>query len=142
MTLRQRRDYLKRENAKYSNFLNDVPREDWPDSMPPRLERVLRSSKFLVQIFNEATGKRLSVNRTTLKPGSDQQWDDDISWEELQEIKRECGYGERQAIEMYPADSDIVNVANMRHLWILTAPVTVGWLKRDSVSRVASEVMA
>ena len=34
------------------------------------------------------------------------------------EAKRR-GCGARDAVEVYPADADVVNVANMRHLWLV-----------------------
>lgn len=83
------------------------------------------SRDFLVQVFLEKRAIRLSVNRTTIQ--SDGRWSDRITWDELQAIKREVGYGDRFAVEIYPADRDLVNVANMRHLWILRDPLGIGW---------------
>jgi hypothetical protein len=54
-------------------------------------------------------------------------WADGITWDTLQLLKRECGHGERWAVEVYPPDTDIVNVANMRHLWLLRAPPPFGF---------------
>lgn len=85
------------------------------------------SRNYLVQCYEEHHGvMRLSINRTSRNKGN---WNDKITWDELQQIKRECGFGERYAIEIYPQDSEIVNVANMRHLWILPMPLPIGWRK-------------
>lgn len=46
-------------------------------------------------------------------------YEQNITWDELMELKRQAGYGHRLAIEFYPPDADIVNVANMRHLFII-----------------------
>jgi hypothetical protein len=35
--------------------------------------------------------------------------------------------GDKDAVEIYPADKDIVNVANMRHLIVLPAPFPYTW---------------
>lgn len=79
---------------------------------------VFRSRDFLVQIFPATESiVRMSVNRTELR--QDGRWSDEISWDELQRLKAEAGYGDLDAIEIYPPDKDVVNVANMRHLWIL-----------------------
>ena len=67
---------------------------------------------------------RLSINRTLL---SGERWEDGITWDELQSIKMQCGYGDFDAMEIYPADRDIVNVANMRHLWIMASPLKNAW---------------
>ena len=56
-------------------------------------------------------------------------WLDGISWDQLMALKRHIGYGELYAIEIFPRDTDIVNVANMRHLWILREPLSIGWFK-------------
>lgn len=44
---------------------------------------------------------------------------DGITWDELQLVKNEQGYGNRFAIEVYPPDNRVVYEINMRHLWIL-----------------------
>lgn len=83
---------------------------------------------FLVQEFQEDEGViRLTVNTTSI--GSSGRWKDGISWDALQEIKSVVGYGDRDAVEIYPRDSDVVNVANMRHLWIMPDPISFAWRK-------------
>jgi hypothetical protein len=69
---------------------------------------------------------RLSVCRTSL---AGDRWQDGITWDELQRLKRECGYGDADAIEVFPADTDVVNVANMRHLWVMADPIACAWRK-------------
>ncbi len=118
--------HLALENARQTITLSPVPPEKWPHR-PAGLKEVWRNQKFLVQVFEEPGGvERLSVIRSIRTAG---EWADGIPWEELQQLKRECGRGGRWAVEMYPADSDVVNVANMRHLWVLPAPPMVGWRK-------------
>lgn len=80
-----------------------------------------------MQAFDEGNAIRLSVNRTTL--GDNGRWVENITWDELQELKRQCGFGDWYAIEVYPRDKDVVNVANMRHLWVLQESLNVGWVK-------------
>ncbi|HID9686324.1 TPA: DUF7694 domain-containing protein [Citrobacter amalonaticus] len=70
---------------------------------------------------------RLTVNTTSI--ASSGRWKDGISWDALQEIKSAVGYGDRDAVEIYPRDSDVVNVANMRHLWITPEPISFAWRK-------------
>lgn len=126
-TTRAQRRQLERENARYPTALKIVPREDWPNPAAPQL-RVLRSRDFLVQEFaaDSPAAVRLSVCRTSL---AGDRWQDGITWDELQRLKRECGYGDRDAIEVFPADVDVVNVANMRHLWVMAEPVPCAWRK-------------
>jgi hypothetical protein len=112
---------MKRDNLAWPVELAPVPSVDWPAIEYGRAIRVdvLRSRGFLVQVFGEdAQMLRLSVNRT--------EWDErqnrfreDITWDDLQRLKAEAGYADRVAIEVFPPERLIVNVANMRHLWIL-----------------------
>ena len=46
-----------------------------------------------------------------------------ISWEELQEIKNLVLGEYVVAVEVYPAQSDVVDELNMRHLWVLNSGV-------------------
>lgn len=124
---------LKAENAKQPAELVEIPRERWPDSVTgdTRL-RVWRSKAFLVQEFSTSASSpftagivRLSVCRTQMLPNG--RWQEGISWDELQTIKNACGYADRDAVEVYPAEGDVVNVANMRHLWVLPFPLQFAW---------------
>ena len=127
-TTRAIRQRLKTGNKKQPKTLMPVPFSEWPKSKgAEKITGVFRSQEFLVQEFQEGKNIRLSINRTEMK--TDGRWSDNISWDELQEIKRQVGYGDRYAVEVYPKDKDVINVANMRHLWILPGPLKIGWTK-------------
>lgn len=126
--------YAREESAKRPVRLTEIPREQWPrypnPAHPPT--HVWISGKYLVQMFDEeplngVDTRRISVNRVTLQQGG--RWAEGLSWEELQDIKREIGFGDWYGVEIYPRDKDVVNVANMRHLWLLAAPLQLGWFK-------------
>lgn len=120
---RQERKALERENLRWPEHLVPVGAGAHPSE---KFTRVLRSRRFLVQEFVEPGGiVRLSINRTTLR--GDGRWDDGITWDELQRLKAEAGYGDRFAVEVYPADGDVVNEGNLRHLWILPEPLAFAW---------------
>lgn len=129
-TSRAERRYLAAENRKQSAVLSRVPEEQIPrENSPIPRERqpveVWRSQEFLVQVFNAGGGiERLSVIRSR---HDGENWGQDISWEDLQRLKSECGRGERDAVEIFPRDGDVVNVANMRHLWVLPGPLPFAW---------------
>jgi hypothetical protein len=129
VTTREQRRQLDRENAKLPTALQEVPRSQWPSQWPdtkaPQLS-VWRSRTFLVQVFSAPAPAiaRLSINRTSL---DGTRWAEGIEWEELQRLKGECGYGAHDAVEVYPPDRDVVNVANMRHLWVLAEPLAFAW---------------
>ena len=124
-TNRAQRRQLAKENMKQPVILQEIPRSQWPNQAGEQ-KRVLRSRDFLVQEFSADLPAivRLSINRTLL---SGERWEDGITWDELQSIKMQCGYGDFDAMEIYPADRDIVNVANMRHLWIMASPLKNAW---------------
>lgn len=129
VTTREQRRELARQNAKLPLTLQLVPRHEWPEHLQSApIRRVWRSRSYLVQEYIEAApvSVRLSILRTTLDPQAGR-WVDGITWDELQRIKREVGYGDRDAVEIYPADRDVVNVANLRHLWVLAEPVPFAW---------------
>lgn len=119
--------YLRQENRKFPAHLVSVPRDKWPTHLrSAKLTECWRSNTYLVQVHAEENGiERLSICKTILR--DDGQYDDKIPWEILQRLKSECGRGDKCAVEVYPPDSQIVNVANMRHLWILPEPPAFMW---------------
>lgn len=130
---REMRRNLKRENAKLPENLVSIPPEQWPNvdhKRPP--STVWRSRYFVVLEFNEISSlgpvKRLTVAKSIMQ--SNGRWEDGISWDELQDIKRQVGLGNHYAIEVFPRDRDVVNVANMRHLWVLSSPLDIGWFNQ------------
>lgn len=89
-----------------------------------------RSRDFLCQVFIDGYQTQLSVNRTDLDNNGN--WKADISWEELQWIKDSVGYADFDAVEVHPKKRDIVNVANMRHLFILNESLPFIWRKKET----------
>lgn len=127
---REQRRQLERNNQRYPDALMLLPREKWLHMAHENHIEVWRSRGFLMQVFQEDGGiVRLTVCRTALD-GND--WMAEISWEDLQRLKRECGRGHLDAVEVFPADIDIVNVANLRHLWVLPEPVKFAWRRNGS----------
>jgi hypothetical protein len=111
-----------------------VPESEWPKLRPDDVTMlaVWRSRAYLVQMFSApplgaVTVRRLSVNRVTL--GSDGRWDQNIPWDDLQRLKHQTGHGDWYAVEVYPPDRHVINVANMRHLWLLAEPLAIGWTR-------------
>lgn len=111
--------------ATLPDHLQQVPRDDWPEhpipgsSMPVEVWR----SRWFVALIYEAPGggHRISVQRTNRADG--------ISWDELMAVKREIGRGQEVAVELYPPDDHVKNVANMRHLWTLPEMPVWAWRK-------------
>lgn len=129
MNRHQRRtigQHLRKESAKQPDYLISVPRSEWPRP-EPGLMALWRSSRFLVQVYEDpgVDALRLSVCRTVIN--GEGRWEDNITWDELQEIKNQCGYGHCDAVEIYPREKDVINVANMRHLWVVANPIAFAW---------------
>lgn len=124
-TTRAQRRQLERESAKWPSALKNIHRHEWPNQDGPQL-RVLRSRDYLVQEF-DGTGPvlvRLSINITATDGA---RWKDGIQWEDLQRLKAEAGYPFHDAVEVFPSALDVVNVANMRHLWVMRDKLPFAW---------------
>ena len=54
-------------------------------------------------------------------------------WRHFQQIKNEIAGEEREAVEIYPAESRKVDTSNKWHLWVLPEgeKVNLGWKDRD-----------
>lgn len=123
---------MRRQASAWPRELTEIPESEWPYREPGKRPRaVWRSREFLVQAYDERRFagievRRLSVDRVEVDVGG--HWAAEIGWDELQRVKRESGHGDWYALEVYPRDRDIVNVANMRHLWLLAEPLSIGWV--------------
>ena len=78
--------------------------------------------------------ERLVISKTTFNEDGTG-WEGDIAWDELQELKSQCGRGDRLAIEVFPKDENIVRKGNYRHLWVLPESLPYVWAsKRENLS--------
>jgi hypothetical protein len=124
--------HLYKANRLFGDKFTEVPARLWPPdewAAQGRRLRVWRNKDFLVQEFDEfRNGKlfrRISVNRTMIDDRGS--WLDGLTWDQLQMIKNEIGYGTAWAVEIFPPVDHVVNVANMRHLWIVDQKPDVAW---------------
>lgn len=115
-----RRDFQK-ENRKRGSTLVEV------HSSETNPIRALGSRFFFVQVYRDNGFIRLSINRSELD--NDGNWRADITWDELMRCKIEAGYGDKWAVEVYPPTEAVVNVANMRHLFLLDEAPEFAWKK-------------
>lgn len=94
-----------------------------------KLIEVWRSRYYLCQIYEAKNGiERLSICRPEVDT-TNRRWRDGLTWDELMLVKKEVGRGEKWAVEVLPAESDIVNVANMRHVFCLNEAPVFAWKK-------------
>jgi hypothetical protein len=80
---------------------------------------VFQSEDFTVQCFNvDENVIRLAINRNPVAQMS-LSYPDGIDREELKAIIKALGFGDRYGVEIYPPKRSILNVMNVRHLWLL-----------------------
>lgn len=83
--------------------------------MPPWLEDVWMDDKVMVMTTTRQTewGKvlHLIVRRHDLQPVR--------SWSTMQRVKNAVAGPDRTAVEVYPAEGELVDDANLYHLWVL-----------------------
>lgn len=116
---------LRQESSRYGRRFVDIDTGDLhPDRAP--LVRALRNKDWLIQIFDDQGHTRLTVCRARLAPNG-QRWAEGITWDELMWLKAEAGYAAAWCVEVYPPDNEVIDVANMRHLWVLPEPPAYGW---------------
>lgn len=114
--LKEVRRYIETESKKYpANSFLEIPLPDHHRGQNG-LIKAMRSRDYLVQVYVDKGAIRFSVNSVRIK--DDGHWEEGISWDTLMSIKRQLGYGDYDAVEVYPKDADIVNVANIRHIFI------------------------
>lgn len=121
---------MARENLKWPEEPQEIPRDKWPalrfDHDPDLVPlKVFRSRRFFIQVVLDRGHTRISVNRTQLDENFE--YVQGITWDELFEIKNAVGYADKDCIEIYPAKKDLVNVANMRHLFVLDDRHPCNW---------------
>lgn len=114
-----------KENRLWPVFPVEIPRSDWPLSVLIEVERVWRSRCFLIQLYRVPLKEfpayaRLSVQRVEAAAfRADRDKAPAISWEELEALKNNLGFSDRMALELFPPGNQVVNVAPMRHLWLV-----------------------
>ena len=116
-TRSQKKARRKLDVGDYDSPLSIVPDEELRDAdkhsrRPYGFVRMWRSEALLVfECTRPGNMTLLMVQRLDGRDG--------LTWDVLQWVKAEVGYSAREALELYPRDDMLVNVANMRHLWLL-----------------------
>jgi len=80
---------------------------------------VWKSDVYFAAAFDVGGVTRLSFHRLDMKDG--------ITWDEVQQLKHDCGYGDKDAMEFYPADDAVINTGNIRHIFIFDKPIPLVW---------------
>lgn len=117
-----------RQRRQWPTQMTPIPQEQWPH-LNTKVLGVWRSRWFLATLFNDTPNRRLTVNRTEFDTVTGQ-WRQGITWDDLMVIKKECGFGGTWAVEIFPPNDQMINVANMRHLWLLTEIPPYAWTRQ------------
>jgi hypothetical protein len=109
----------------------EIPRSGWPTEIEPPIgmTRLFKNARLLVFFCDRPGGLQLMmVQRIDGRDG--------LTWDELYETKNVLGFADFEAVEIYPRVDMLVNVANMRHLWLLpngrTMPFGLDKLRRSA----------
>jgi hypothetical protein len=111
---------------------------DWPEYMKadPMPDDILaegkvlgawRSCKFAAIAWKSEHPQilcRLVINKVEIDLNGS--WVGGIGWDDLWDIKNQCGYDQHDAVEIYPSKDKLEYVANMRHLWVFRSPLGFG----------------
>lgn len=71
---------------------------------------IWESKLYKAYAYKDQNAIRLDIERKDGKDG--------ITWDQMQTIKNACGFKDQDAIEFYPAEADVINTGNVRHLYI------------------------
>lgn len=137
--IKRQMSFMHAENRKYGQVLMRVPRAQWPHEIKD-LFLVFRSRDFLVQFFTRTPRPavcRMTVSRTMIDAKGE--WLQGITWDDLMRLKGEAGFGACWAVEVFPPQWEVVNVANMRHLWILEKKPEYAWGAPVTATAVTTE---
>jgi len=129
-----RRSLKKKHQAtlhQYSLALTQITEEEYQKktgrNFPKTVVSTFVSRYFFVQVHKDNDHTRISINRNKLSTAGN--WEQNITWEELQDIKNQVGYAKHDCVEIFPMECDEVNVSNMRHLWVMPEPLPYAWRK-------------
>jgi hypothetical protein len=125
--------YVRASLAPHHRVMRPLPEQQWAE-LPTVVATVLAcwgSRDYLAALWDDRGRHRLSINSTMWDTLTDR-WRDGLTWDELMTVKEQCGFGDRWAVECYPPTHEVVDDANMRHLWLLPAPPETAWRTEES----------
>ena len=124
--IKQIKKSIAENNRRYTEVFVEIPRNEI-QKIEYCPKKAWRNKRYLACLYEDYTNGylRLCVQRTTIK--DDGSYEDGISWDKIQEIKNLLGFGDWWGLEVYPSDKDLVNVSNIRHIWLFKEPPAFAW---------------
>lgn len=101
-------------------FVGKAPGATYDNRYPFCTWRCDRFTVYAYKADEDAIELRISSHRFT--PIASQQCEE-ITRKDMENIKEECGYGDRMAVEIYPKTENNPAHRNSRYLWILPNPL-------------------
>jgi hypothetical protein len=90
------------------------PHDAYQAIIRAREAEVWQNDIYEVAVYRTPVITHLSIKRRDRKPVTD--------WRDKQEIKNQLVGPENEGLELYPAESRLVDTANQFHMWVLTDP--------------------
>lgn len=119
MDIRKSDKIIIEESKKYPDHLVRVEGDWYHEGYDlTGFKEVWYSKRYRVMVFLHSDGiERLSVLKLEIDPKTGE-FSDDIKWREFQDIKRQCGRGNKRYVEVFPPDDEIMDFGCHRHLWL------------------------
>lgn len=120
----QRRALEKTKRALIATYPEKLTKVDENDPNMPYtshasdLREVWRNKQFTVLVWRVPGGTKMSVQRNEWDSHT-RRYKDGITWDEIMEIKRAIGFGNMCGVEFFPPDDEVINIANVRHIWFI-----------------------
>lgn len=112
----------------YSKLMDSINSEK-PDGEKPLLTPIAIwiNSRYIVQEYDVSEEYEMPITQLSIKNNHNNHLAHD--WRDLQRIKNEICGEEKEAVEVYPAMSRMVDTSNQFHLWVFMdkAPIILGW---------------
>ncbi len=132
---------LPHDDRPWRPFVETVPMRNGQPATLPDGEEFFANSHYLVhrRQFAEDDGEVTGMHLSLRTVENDTRHD----WRQLQRIKNELAGPEWEAVELYPAESRVVDTANQYHLWCFLRPVPIGFpaglrLSQEQVASVGA----
>ena len=90
-------------------------------------EAMYVNSRYVVQVYDASEQLGIPMKHLSIRNNENNHMAHD--WRDLQRIKNEICGEEKEAIELYPAMSRMVDTSNQYHLWVFMEdnPIKIGW---------------
>lgn len=112
---RQHRDIVKQSKMPWQP-MTQVPEEEWPAQETRRVIAFWKNNKYLAMEFASRETSYGPVRHLIIQKTTGERI---VRWGPLQRIKNEVAGPDAIAVELYPAERDVIEDCHVYHLWLL-----------------------